>query len=186
MEREETQLQFDARLEQALDRLDSLVVPDPPNDGDFVSGVMRRVHGEVVGGSVAVRRSSPRGRRLVRLVVGVSACGVIALGLWSIAAPHRSPAPIAAGGEQKGTAAPSALAVEPAPVEAASAEAAPAIRKSTWTVVTEGVVLEGDMPVRKLLYREFERVEVLDAQGNPESSLVLPTKAMLVTSDERY
>ncbi len=65
-------------------------------------------------------------------------------------------------------------------------EAAPAVRKSTWSVVTEGVVLEGDMPVRKLLYREFERVEVLDSQGNPESSLIVPTKAMLLASDERY
>ncbi len=65
-------------------------------------------------------------------------------------------------------------------------EAAPVVRTSTWSVVTESVVIEGDMPVRKLLYREFQRVDVFDAHGNSESRLIVPTKAMLLASDERY
>jgi hypothetical protein len=73
-----------------------------------------------------------------------------------------------------------------APVDAARTDAAPTVRRSTWSTVTEGVVLEHDVPVRKLLYSEFERVELLDARGNTESSLVVPTKAMLVASKEQY
>ena len=60
------------------------------------------------------------------------------------------------------------------------------MRRSTWSTVTESVVLEGDVPVRKLLYSEFERVELLDAQGNTESRLIVPTKAMLVATKEQY
>ena len=52
--------------------------------------------------------------------------------------------------------------------------------------MSERVVLEGDVPVRKLLYQEFERVELLDAQGNTQSHLIVPTKAMLVAANERY
>ena len=40
--------------------------------------------------------------------------------------------------------------------------------------MAETVVLEGNVPVRKLLYREFERVELLDPQGNLESRLIVP------------
>jgi len=65
-------------------------------------------------------------------------------------------------------------------------EAAPVVRTSTWSTVSEDVVLERDVPVRKLFYREFERVELLDSRGNTESRLIVPTKAMLVASKEWY
>jgi hypothetical protein len=65
-------------------------------------------------------------------------------------------------------------------------EAAPVVRTSTWSTVTENVVLERDVPVRKLVYREFERVELLDSQGNIKSHMIVPTKAMLVATREWY
>jgi hypothetical protein len=46
--------------------------------------------------------------------------------------------------------------------------------------------MENDVPVRKLLYREFERVELVDANGNTESQMVVPTKAMLLATKEHY
>ncbi len=168
-----------------MDRLGSLVAPESPREGDFVSGVMRRVRSEVAGDSPGPLRPSPRGWRAIRLAVAAAACLVVALGFWAIAAAHHSPPAIATNGEQKEIAVPAALPSNAAAVENASVETVPAIRKSTWSVVTESVVLEGDMPVRKLFYREFERVEVLDSQGNPESSLVVPTKAMLVANQEQ-
>jgi hypothetical protein len=73
--------------------------------------------------------------------------------------------------------------VAPSP---ATVEVPPIVRRSTWSTVTEDVVMEREVPVRKLLYREFERVELVDAQGKIESRLIVPTKAMLVASKECY
>ena len=71
-------------------------------------------------------------------------------------------------------------------VDVTAVDVAPVVRRSTWSTVAESVVLERDVPVRKLLYSEFERVELLDAQGNTASRLIVPTKAMLVATKERY
>jgi hypothetical protein len=168
---QETQTKAEERVEQALDRLGELIVPESRSETDFVARVMQQVRAE----APSVRGPRPAGRRFVRIVAGAAVCLVVSLTLWRISA-RQSPRRIVTNVDHKENVAPARLSVE----------AAPAVRKSTWSVVTEGVVLEDDMPVRKLLYREFERVEVLDSQGNPESSLVVPTKAMLVAGEERY
>ena len=166
------QPQSDERLEQALDRLGKLVAPESVSDDDFVSRVMCRVRGTPAD----VRQPSRAGRWLVRAAIGAAACLIATLVLWTTIVARRAPLAVIANDRHEEATTPASQPIESAPV----------VRTSTWSVVTEGVVLEGDIPVRKLLYREFERVEVLDSQGNPESSLVVPTKAMLVASEERY
>jgi hypothetical protein len=175
MKREELysqQPQSDERLEQALDRLGELVARGRAEQSEFVSRVICQVRGAVKD----VRRPSWPGRWLVRLAIGAAACAVVSLALWKTSAARHAAPTIAANDNREQKAAPAAPHVE----------SSPTVRTSTWSVVTEGVVLEGDMPVRKLLYREFQRVEVLDSKGKPESSMVLPTKAMLVAGEEHY
>jgi hypothetical protein len=179
MRQEETQsepAQSGQRLEEALDRLGTLVAPEPATGNDFAARVMQRIQ----VGAVEPRRPSRLGRRPIRLAIGAAACVVIALALWRTMLVHPSAPAIVANDKQVERIVEKLAAADP-PVEAA-----PMVRTSTWSVVTESVVLEGDVPVRKLLYREFERVEVLDAQGNTASRLIVPTKAMLLASEERY
>jgi hypothetical protein len=170
--------QTDERLEQALDRLGRLVVPDSASANDFVSRVMQRI--EAAG--VESRRPNVFGRWLLRSAIGTAACLAAALALWRTAVLWRtsvdlhSPRVVAGNDNQEAKARP----VSPV------AEVEPVLRTSTWSTVNESVVLEHDVPVRKLLYREFERVELLDSRGNSEGRLVVPTKAMLVVTKEQY
>ncbi len=166
------EMQSDEQLNAALDRLGSRVAPESAAASDFTARVM----GRIGTAEVEVRRPRPRGRWLVRAGVGAAACLVISLLVWRSMAARHSPPPTIASDNR------------PQQVAAASrpAEPAPTVRTSTWSIVTEGVVLEEDVPVRKLLYREFQQVEVLDSQGNSEGQMVVPTKAMLVAADEWY
>jgi len=161
----------DERLEQALDRLGTLVAPESAAENAFVSRVMRRIH----GATVESRRPNLVGRWLVRIAIGAAACLVVAAALWRTMADRPPPVAVANNNQEQRAAASSP------PVEAA-----PVVRTSTWSTVSEDVVLERDVPVRKLFYREFERVELLDSRGNTESRLIVPTKAMLVASKEWY
>jgi hypothetical protein len=171
MQYERSEPQADTRLEQALDRLGAVLVPKLPNETDFVSRVMARI----VGRTVEVRPKRV-GRWLVRMAIAAAACLAAIFVFWREMAGRSSPPSIVASNKQEEEVAPMR-----SPIEAARV-----LRTSTWSTVTEGVVLENDVPVRKLLYREFERVELLDSQGNTESHLIFPTKAMLVATDEQY
>jgi hypothetical protein len=163
--------QADECLEQALDRLGAMVAP-AADENEFVSRVMRRI-----GDAPAVPRRRYRARLLARLAIVGAASVIAAIVFWRTSAAHRSApvAPVAENAHQ---------VTDPSP--APPAASSPAMRTSTWSTVTERVVLENDVPVRKLLYREFERVELVDAQGNMEGEMVVPTKAMLVASEELY
>jgi hypothetical protein len=158
------------RLEQALDRLGALIAPSAADERDFVSRVMHRI------GNAPAPRPPHRPRRYARLAVAAAACAIAALVFLRTTAMHRPAPGIAAAKthDEKST--------PPGP----PVDAAPAVRTSTWSTVSESVVMENDVPVRKLLYREFERVELFDAQGKTEGQLVVPTKAMLVATKERY
>ncbi len=166
------EMQSDEQLTQALDRLSTRVAPESATANDFAARVMDRIRGT----EAEVRRPRPLDRWLVRVGVGAAACLVVSLVLrQAIVARHSPPATLASDNRPQ--------LVTPARQPAV---AAPTVRTSTWSIVTEGVVLEEDVPVRKLFYREFQQVEVLDSQGNSEGHLVVPTKAMLVAADEWY
>jgi hypothetical protein len=161
----------DQCLEQELDRLGEMVAP-AASDTEFVSRVMRRI-----GDATATPRRSYRTRLIARLAIMAAACVIAAIVFWRTGAAHHPPivSPIVDDRHQV-----------TGPSTAPAADPEPAVRTSTWSTVTESVVLENDVPVRKLLYREFERVELVDAQGNMEGQMVVPTKAMLLASKEQY
>jgi hypothetical protein len=175
--------QFDEPLEESLDRLGGLLAPGSAEESNFVSRVMQKIEAAPAG----VRRPAPFRRRLLYMAIGVAACLVVAIALWRTMAARQVPSEIVANRDESGNAG-SFLSVPAQGTEAANSDTAaePVMRTSTWSVVTESVVLEDDVPVRELLYREFERVEVLDDQGNVASHLVVPTKAMLLAREERY
>ncbi len=161
----------DEGIEQALDRLGELTAPpSAASESDFVSRVMRQI-----GDAPSLRRPR-RSQRLARLAIAVAACAIAALVFWPTAAAHRPAPDVVAAKAQNEASSPRGL----------PADASPAVRISTWSTITESVVLEQDVPVRKLLYREFERVELVDANGNTEGQMVVPTKAMLLATKERY
>ena len=134
------------------------MAPESAAANEFVAGVMDRIRGT----EVEVRRPRPLGRAGRSRRGCAAACLVASLVLWqTIVARHSPPATLASDNRPQ--------QVTPA---SRPAEAAPTVRTLTWSIVTEGVVLEEDVPVRKLLYREFQQVEVLDSQGNSEGHLV--------------
>jgi hypothetical protein len=164
-------VQGDEQMEQALDQLGKLVAPRTAAENDFVLRVMHRIQ----SASMELRKPVRAGRWILGSVLGIAGCLAIALTLWhTMAAGHPAPLIVTSGKQ-----------VEPAPVSP-SVDPMPIVRTSTWTTVSEGVVVQRDVPVRALLYREFERVELLDSQGNAESHLIVPTKAMLVATKEQY
>jgi hypothetical protein len=160
----------DERLEQALDRLGALLAPPADDETGFVSRVMQRI------GDAPAPRRPQRPQRLARLAVAVAACVIATVVLWRATAAHRPAPEIVTTNTHDDKSAPAD----------SPAVAAAAMRTSTWSTVSESVVLENDVPVRKLLYREFERVELVDTQGKTEGQMVVPTKAMLVATKERY
>jgi hypothetical protein len=170
----------DESLQQALDRLGTLVAPESLPTAGIVSQAMQRIERRPREAAGAKRI----GRWLVCSAVGLAACLLAELAFWQ-SLPGRlvPPAAVTTANDKP---VPSSAPVGSAPVGSAPDDAAPIMRRSTWSTVTESVVLEGDVPVRKLLYSEFERVELLDAQGNTESRLIVPTKAMLVATKEQY
>jgi len=181
MIREERQL--DEPLEGSLDRLGELLAPEPAAERAFVSQVMQRIDAAPAG----VRRPNPFRRRLLYTAIGAAACIIVALALWRTMAIRHAPPEMVASGNESGVAdSPLSASVSNAHPANGDTDSDPVVRTSTWSVVTENVVLEDDVPVRELLYREFERVEVLDDQGNAESHLVVPTKVMLLAREERY
>jgi hypothetical protein len=160
----------DDPIEQALDRLGALVAPSESNEREFVLHVMQRI-----GDSPAPRRRH-RASLIARLAVIAAACVIAALVFWRSTSAQRHAPEIVDSKTLKEKAKPVSL----------PAEVAPAMRTSTWSTVSESVVIENDVPVRKLFYREFERVELVDAQGKTEGEMVVPTKAMLVATKEQY
>ncbi len=178
MSREE--LTGDEPLAQALDRLGRLVAPESSPQTDMVARVMARIE------PLAAEAPRPKrgGRWLAGSMAGLAAGLLLALALWR-SMPGQHAVPAAATTENDPLAA-SSGPVDVTAVDVTAVDVAPVVRRSTWSTVTESVVLERDVPVRKLLYSEFERVELLDAQGNTASRLIVPTKAMLVATKERY
>ena len=175
----------DEPLAQALDRLGRLVAPESSAaEPDMVARVMARIE---ASGRREAAAAKARGRWLAGSMAGLAAGLLLALALWR-SMPGRPPCRRPATAEK--TCAVQQRRFWPdGPAESFTAvDVAPdgAAYRSTWSTVTESVVLERDVPVRKLLYSEFERVELLDAQGNTASRLIVPTKAMLVATKERY
>jgi hypothetical protein len=160
----------DGSIEEALDRLGTLIAPVGTDENDFVSRVMRQI------GDVPAPRRPHRRRLLALITIIAAACVIAALVVWRTTAAHRKSPDIELSKMHEQIAMPAS----------SPADAAAAVRTSTWSTVSESVVIENDVPVRKLLYREFERVELVDADGKTEGQMVVPTKAMLVASKERY
>ena len=165
-----------------FDRLTGLVAPESAADATFVARVMHRLH----GAEVATRHPDFRSRRPIHLAIGVAVCLAVVLVVWRTTAAHRSiPVVAVAGNEEKNPVETKDTKNKTVPT-IRPIEAPPVVRTSTWSDVAETVVLEGNVPVRKLLYREFERVELLDPQGNLESRLIVPTRVMFLATKEQY
>jgi hypothetical protein len=159
----------DRDIEQALDRLGASMAP-VADENEFISRVMQRI------GEPPAPRRTPWPQRLARLMVAAATCVIVAIVFWRTAAVHKQAPDVVASKPHK----------EKTTTVHSPVDAEPAVRTSTWSTVSESVVLENDVPVRKLLYREFERVELVDANGNTESQMVVPTKAMLLATKEYY
>jgi hypothetical protein len=131
-----------------------------------------------INAAPASERRPSRSRRLLYLAAGAAACLIVAIAVRGTIALRHAPQEAIANHQENGE--------TNVPQSTTGPTVEPVMRTSTWSVVTEDVVLEGDVPVRELLYREFQRIEVLDAEGNTESHLVVPTKVMLLASEEQY